>query len=301
MKPTSPIIILILAIFTAMASVQAQSPREELKQMVEQLQANPTDNALREKIIKLAQEVKPAPAIPDKAIEYEGRAQFAFKSAKSEADFISAAREYENAIAAAPWVSGYYADLCTIYEKASRFEDAKRNCEFYLAGLTDPAQMTDVKRRIAGLTFGIEKSGAEKVLAAKQQADATRAANATARRENSIEGAWFAPGSPDFIVIVRRKGEVFEIKTNFSEVSFTISDVHATETTLQYKISGASPVDQYYDLRREGANLVGTIRNIRTTNRIAPVPDESVRAVRRPWKDLPSYLQRELEGIYPDD
>ncbi len=139
-------------------NVQAQSVREQLSQMVEQLQKTPTDNALREKLIKLAQGVKPAPAIPDKAIEYEGRAQFAFKSAKSETDFISAAREYENAITAAPWVPGYYSDLCTIYEKAGRFEVAKRNCEFYLVGLTDPAQMTDVKRRIAGLNFGIEKA-----------------------------------------------------------------------------------------------------------------------------------------------
>ena len=162
MKPINQIIILILTILISMASVHAQSPREQLTQMVEQLQKTPTDNALREKIIKLVQEVKPAPAIPDNAIEFEGRAQFAFKSAKSEADFLTAAHEYEQAIAAAPWVPGYYADLCTIYEKAGRFEDAKRNCESYLTGLTDSAQMTDVKRRIAGLKFGIEQANSEK-------------------------------------------------------------------------------------------------------------------------------------------
>ncbi len=175
MKTTRQFIILILTILTSMASVHAASPREELTQMVEQLQKTPTDNALREKIIKLAASIKPAPAIPDKAIEFEGRAQFAFKSAKSEADFITAAREYENAIAAAPWVPGYYADLCTIYEKASRFEDAKRNCELYLVGLTDPAQMTDVKRRIAGLTFGIEQA---QKLAAEKKAEKDKIAQA---------------------------------------------------------------------------------------------------------------------------
>jgi hypothetical protein len=55
-------------------------------------------------------------------------------------------------------VAGYYADLCTIYEKAGNFEDAKRQCGFYLIGLTDPAQIIDVKRRIAGLEYGIEKA-----------------------------------------------------------------------------------------------------------------------------------------------
>ena len=86
------------------------------------------------------------------------RAQFAFRSAKSEGDFLAAAQEYEKAVAVAPWVPGYYADLCTIYEKAGKFEDAKRHCGFYLIGLTDPAEITNVKRRIAGLEFGIEKA-----------------------------------------------------------------------------------------------------------------------------------------------
>ena len=44
----------------------AESPREEFKQMVEQLQKNPVDTALREKIIKLALTLKPAAATPKK-------------------------------------------------------------------------------------------------------------------------------------------------------------------------------------------------------------------------------------------
>ncbi len=260
MKPTSQIIIFILAILTSMVSAHAQSPREQLTQMVEQLQKTPADNALREKIIKLAQNIKPAPAIPDKAIEFEGRAQFAFKSAKSEADFISAAREYENAIAAAPWVPGYYADLCTIYEKAGRFEDAKRNCEFYLVGLIDAAQMTDVKRRIAGLTFGIEKAGAEKVLAAKQQADATRAANAAEeRRKNSIEGTWVnlhddGTSMREPFFTVTRVGDAFDLKIHGS--NGVLSSFQATETSLRFLYTIHAPVT--YDVHREGPLLVGT-------------------------------------------
>lgn len=168
METTSKLIIFIFALLALAASAYAQPQREELQQMVEQLQKTPDDNALREKIIKLARTIKPSPALPDTAVAFEGRAQFAFRSAKSEGDFLAAAQEYEKAVTVAPWVPGYYADLCTIYEKAGKFEDAKRHCGFYLIGLTDPAQITDAKRRIAGLEFGIEKIAAEKRRAAEE-------------------------------------------------------------------------------------------------------------------------------------
>lgn len=158
MKTLGKLIIFLFTFLVLTASAYAQSPREQLNQMTQQLQKTPTDDALREKIIKLARTMKPAPALPDTAVAFEGRAQFAFRSAKSEGDFLAAAHEYEKAVATAPWVPGYYADLCTIYEKAGKFEDAKRHCGFYLTGLTDPTQITDVKRRIGGLEFGIEKA-----------------------------------------------------------------------------------------------------------------------------------------------
>ena len=158
MKTTHKLILFVFTLLALVASAYALSPREQLNQMVQQLQKTPGDNALREKIIKLAPTLKPSPALPDTAVAFEGRAQFAFKNAKSEGDFLAAAQEYEKAVAAAPWVPGYYSDLCTIYEKAGKFEDAKRHCGFYLTGLSHPAQITDVKRRIAGLEFGIEKT-----------------------------------------------------------------------------------------------------------------------------------------------
>lgn len=168
MKITGKLNIFIFAFLVLLANAYAQSPRDELQQMVEQLQETPTDHVLREKIILLAPTLNPSPGLPDAAIAFEGRGQFAFRGATSEGDFLAAAQEYEKAVAAAPWVPGYYADLCTIYEKAGRFEDAKRHCGFYLTALTDPAQMTDVKRRIAGLEFGIEKIANEKRRAAEE-------------------------------------------------------------------------------------------------------------------------------------
>lgn len=52
--------LLFMVLLAGGASAHAAPPGEALPQMVEQLQLNPSDDALREKIIKLAQELKPA-------------------------------------------------------------------------------------------------------------------------------------------------------------------------------------------------------------------------------------------------
>ena len=54
--------LLIVAIaFSPCASAQTHA---ELQTMVQQLQANPSDTALRERIIQTARQLKPAPTIP---------------------------------------------------------------------------------------------------------------------------------------------------------------------------------------------------------------------------------------------
>lgn len=210
MKSTRKLLIFAFTFLALAASAYAQPPREQLKQMVQQLQKTPSDSALREKIIKLARTMRPAPALPDTAIAFEGRAQFAFRSAKSENDFLAAAQEYEKAVTVAPWVPGYYSDLCTIYEKAGKYEDAKRHCGFYLTGLTDPTQMTDVKRRIAGLEFGIEKANLPQALVQQLQSKygnrrltshlscwITDGRQVLTCNESEAQGATWAPGARD--------------------------------------------------------------------------------------------------------
>ena len=77
---------------------------------------------------------------------------FVFKTAKREADYLDAAREYERAVASAPWVASYYADLCTIYEKAGKYAEAKRACDFALVGTTDSSQAINPRAAIVQLT-----------------------------------------------------------------------------------------------------------------------------------------------------
>jgi hypothetical protein len=172
MKFTLKIWVLVFGMMILTNVAYAETPREQLKQLVEQLRFNmdyASDASLREKIIKLARTIKPAPTIPEEAEKYEGRAQFAFKSAKSPADYLAAAKEYEVAIAVAPWVAGYYSDLCTIYERAEVYDKAKRNCQFFLISSPSAQEASDTRKRIAGLDFAIEKANSPEVRAAQEK------------------------------------------------------------------------------------------------------------------------------------
>lgn len=157
MKPSRALCILVLTFVALAVSGYAQSPREQLQQMVEQLQKTPTDKALREKIIKLGTEIKPALAVPDEALRREGRGNVAFKNAKNVEDYIAASREFEAASLAAPWIAGYYSDLCTAYEKGGALREAADSCRLYSMTLTDEKDVRGAKLRTAGIEYEAEK------------------------------------------------------------------------------------------------------------------------------------------------
>jgi tetratricopeptide (TPR) repeat protein len=145
--------LLVLPIF----AVTAENPQAILDQYVSNLQKNPNDTALREKIIRHVQAMRPGPAIPLEAEKFEGRAEYAIKNAKIEADFLDAAKEYEKALLIAPWVSSYYFNQGIAFEKAGKLKEAKRSFEFYLLAVPNAQDARDVRKRIAGLEYAIEK------------------------------------------------------------------------------------------------------------------------------------------------
>jgi tetratricopeptide (TPR) repeat protein len=144
-----------------MQSAQAQSPQEILNQYIADFQKNPNDYALREKIIKHVQTMTPKPAMSSEAEKYEGRAEYAIKNTKNEADFLDAAKEYDKALLLAPWVSSYYFNQAIAYEKAGKPKEAKRSFEFYLLAAPDAQDAREVRKRIAGLEYAAEKAAKE--------------------------------------------------------------------------------------------------------------------------------------------
>jgi tetratricopeptide (TPR) repeat protein len=147
---------MILALFPVQA--QTGSSQDTLNQFVSDLQRNPGDTALREKIITLAQTLNVKPALPEEVHEIVGRANFAIKNASSEADFMAAADAYAKASLIAPWVSDYYFNQGVAYEKAGRFDQAIAAFGWYLKAEPRAKDADAVHERIGGLKYAKERA-----------------------------------------------------------------------------------------------------------------------------------------------
>ncbi|MEK6651447.1 MAG: tetratricopeptide repeat protein [Nitrospirota bacterium] len=130
MKLTMKLLALFFGMLLLGNAAYAESPREQLKQMVEQLQKSPTDNALREKIIKLAQEIKPAPAVPEEARRHFIKATTLQTEAKNPDDYDLPIQEYRQALLLAPWWSDAYFNLATAFELKLQYAEAIQNLKF---------------------------------------------------------------------------------------------------------------------------------------------------------------------------
>lgn len=183
----------------------AQSPREELQQMVEQLQKSPNDNILREKIIKLVTSIKPAPAIPEEAREPFVMGATVLKKASDAAGASKAVDLFTQALNIAPWFADAYYNRAVAREAAGQFELAIDDLKLYLG-----FKLTDSERREAQDKIYALKADAE--LASTKKAEEEKAAHAAAaereRLRPTVEGKWDS-GIIDFQVT--KSGEEFTI------------------------------------------------------------------------------------------
>jgi len=169
-KVLSAIFLLLFCISVSIA--HAQTSQQTLTQYISDLQKKPTDYALREKIIKYAQTMRLAPAIPTEVARHEGAAEYAFKSAKNESDYLDAAKEYEKALLIAPWLAIDYFNCGVAYEKAGQFKNAIAQFNFYLMAAPDAQDANAVRKRIGGLEYAAGKAARESspaAIAAKKQ------------------------------------------------------------------------------------------------------------------------------------
>lgn len=135
MKPIRHILILALATVTTLASAQETNSTEQLTQMVGQLQKSPTDRALREKIIKLALELQPAPVVPEEANRAFVRGGVFHKEAKTTADFEQAIAAYRDALRVAPWWGVAYNNMAVSQEAAGKFDEAIASLKLSISAL----------------------------------------------------------------------------------------------------------------------------------------------------------------------
>jgi len=210
MKTIGKLITLIFTLLVLAASAYAQTPRDELKQMVEQLQKTPNDNALREKTIKLATEIKPAPAIPEEAERHMAYGTAAFTGAKSVADYKEAAKEFKQATLAAPWYGDAYFNLGVAQDKAENYEAALRSLK--LAQLASP-EVKEIKALIYEVEYRKEANAPEAAAARQREKDEALI--------KSLDGAVFVgpkphpwEGSRDFDLTT-----IYELRIHGNQVS----------------------------------------------------------------------------------
>jgi hypothetical protein len=170
--------------------IQGSSPRKQLAEYVADLQKNPSDDVLREKLIKLALTLQPMPAAPPEADELAGRAKYSFEHATSKADFVLAAEAFGKASLLAPWVSEYYLKQGILLEKAERYDDAIKNLQWYLIAAPDARNAKEVRERIGGLKYANEKAISEaaakaKLIAEQKQAESEREARLGVARQKA--------------------------------------------------------------------------------------------------------------------
>jgi tetratricopeptide (TPR) repeat protein len=184
MKSTIKVVIFIFALLVLLASVHAQTPREQLSQLVAQLQKTPSDGVLREKIIELGTEMKPAPAIPEEVERRMARGTAAFKGSKSAADYQDAIKEFDLAVAAAPWYADAYFNLGVAQDKAERYAEALQNLKW--AQMASP-DSKDIKALLYEVEYRNEKFNSREAQTAREQA-----ANEKARNEMALRfvGLW---------------------------------------------------------------------------------------------------------------
>ena len=108
-----------LVVFYVLFAPGYALPVESLPALVAQLQRNPQDDALRGKVIRLALDTKPVPAIPPEALRHGNSGKALLMKAKNRQDYLVAAREYELALQLAPWSAPLYYSLAEVYEKVS--------------------------------------------------------------------------------------------------------------------------------------------------------------------------------------
>ncbi|MGI9077140.1 MAG: hypothetical protein ACR2G6_07410 [Gemmatimonadaceae bacterium] len=188
MRRISQILVLLLAVITSADSARAQTPREQLAQMVVQLQATPGDNTLRERIIRLALEIKLAPAIPPEARRAFVMGSTYVTEAKSPEDFTLAVRAFQAASLLAPWWGDAYYNLSMALESGKRYDEAKSALALYL--LTNPTDAEGAQNRLYALD-------AKQVLMAREAANSPEARAARQRAGDealtaSLNGAKFS-------------------------------------------------------------------------------------------------------------
>ena len=167
------------AMFLALIPAQAQTPQQILIQYIYDLQKNPNDYALREKIIRHVLAMSPAPAIPEEARRYFIEGNVLIKAAKEQKGYGLAIDAYRQCLLIAPWWAEAYYNYAVALDLAGKFDEGIDALKLYIA--THPGG--DESRKAQDKIYEL---GAKKKLAA-QERELSSPQTAAAPKQDSFE------------------------------------------------------------------------------------------------------------------
>jgi len=265
---------------------------EVLDQYVAELQKNPGDKALREKIIKTALAMKPSPAIPEDAERNMARGVVFFTKATDNAGYQKAIVEFEAATNAAPWLDKAYYNLGVAQEKAGMFKEAIKSLKLYL--LADPGAKNarEVRNQIYMLEAAVEEAQTPPAAAPAPAAAAAPSAVVakpspllSSKAELEIE-----KDSPLKVIKLPPADKKSKIPTFVGSWSF--KELRGTEETV---VQAFEIVNNNGELSvlppNRGENNVGTVREFEITEKTLKVQ------VKWKMKNVPSYWKTETYDL----
>lgn len=141
-----------IIVFVFVLDVQAQSPQDTLNQYISDLQKNPNDYVLREKIIRLAQTMNPAPVVPEDARRHYVKGRALSEDAKQPSEFADAAEEFRKVLLIAPWWGEAYMLMGIALEAAQQYDDATAALKLSMSA----SSSEDLKRKTQDEIYKIE-------------------------------------------------------------------------------------------------------------------------------------------------
>ena len=205
-----------LLFMVGVIAVQAQSanPQEILNQYISDLQKNPDDTALREKIIALALTMNPPPEVPAEAKRHMSRGVAAVEDAKTSDDFKDACDEFRQATTLAPWLANGYRNLAIAQDKARMYNESLASLRLYFLTKPSPSDVDWAEALKSKVEYRKEKAGKEAEAKAKESRPEAIAAKKQAEFDAflaKIDGRRYTyrPGNgPGKVVIDVRRGRL---------------------------------------------------------------------------------------------
>jgi hypothetical protein len=152
-------------------NTNAQSTQDTLKQFIAELQKSPDNNALREKIILIAQRIKPAPMLPEEARKNFVMGSALLGEAKTKDDYELVIMKIKGAISIAPWYTEAYKQLGITQELSEHYDDAIKNIGFYMLSQLSDGDKQKAQDEIYIIEAKKEKANSPETIKKKEQDD----------------------------------------------------------------------------------------------------------------------------------